>query len=102
MEGKAFVHDGEAGRWVCTITCRPVGAAGLDANAEISLDGEQRCRLTLIMPGAWTDANVEAFKQRCLDWIVAADKARGNKVNRGAQQVEPNRQASIANRGSAR
>ena len=75
MERGAFVHDGDAGCWVCTILCLPIGSAGKHASAEITLDGKQRVRLTLIMPGAWTGAQFEGFKHRCRNWILAADKA---------------------------
>ncbi|WP_398498021.1 hypothetical protein [Variovorax sp.] len=75
MESRSLVCDGNLGRWVCSLIVQPLGADGVIASAEVTLDGKLRCRLSTIVPHARGGVEVEvtAFEQRCVDWIEEAD-----------------------------
>lgn len=75
MDGGNFVRDGRLGRWVCTLIVQPLGADGVIASAEVTLDGKLRCRLSTIVPHVQggVDTEIKAFKRRCLEWIEEAD-----------------------------
>ncbi|GER15024.1 hypothetical protein VCH24_00140 [Variovorax boronicumulans] len=74
MDGEAFLYSGRSGLWVCTVFRTRVDGA-FYATADISLGGEQQCKLALNLPDSTDSASVESLKKRCLAWIQQAESA---------------------------
>jgi len=73
MGSERLVHEGRLGLWACSTVRQPIENGGLCASAEVTLDGNHRCRLTLVLPRSWVETDLESFKRRCLNWILEAD-----------------------------
>ena len=77
MEGQPFTYDGKSGRWIFYIyQVRSDGV--LSAAADITLDGEQRCKLVLSMPDTASADGVEVLKGKCIAWIDKVDHGQSS------------------------
>ena len=67
MGGEVFSYEGQTGRWAFTIYRIPIDGDGFCAVADITLCGEQRCKLLLRRPQASGEDDIELLKRRCAE-----------------------------------
>jgi len=72
MDGQPFAYDGKSGRWIFYIYLAHYDGLFSGA-ADITFDGEQRCKLVLSMPDADGADGVEILKGKCIAWIEQVD-----------------------------
>lgn len=75
MDGTTFVYEGRSGLWTYTICLLKSGEGNFSAVGDITLHGEQRCKLVLCRQRTSTEAGVDILKRRCVAWIEKVEKA---------------------------
>lgn len=92
MDGDAYVHPGKTGSWTFLITRTKAPEGGYFASAEISLDGQQQCKLVLSVPELSRAAGDEMLKRKCIEWIEQTELTRRSN--------EPRDSVTVPRRGS--
>lgn len=73
VNGATFVHEGQSGPWVYTLTRVHAADGSFSASADISCNGQLRCKLVYCVPNIAEADAYDQLKQKCVEWIEKAE-----------------------------